>query len=144
MESMSEILSTIRIGILEDHTVIREMLASFLSEVAGFRILFSTGDIEEAWSACCRNAPEVIIVDLELGSASGFGFIERLKSDLSPSRCLVFTANNSPADVKRAMRLNAAGYLQKSASTDTFLHALRTVAAGGMHYPVEVLDRVTV
>ena len=122
--------SLVKIGILEDHTVIREMLASFLSGVAGFEIIFSTSDPEEAWQSCCRRSPDVVIVDLDLGTNSGFAFLERIQRMASPSRGLVFTASDDPENVQRAIRLGAGGFVDKTESTDVFLQALRAIAAG--------------
>lgn len=134
----------IKVGILEDHTVIREMLASFLSEVTGFEVLFSTSDPEEAWTSCCRRAPDVVIVDLDLGKMSGFEFLERLRRVSSRPRGLVFTASGDPENIKRALQLGAGGFLDKTVSTDTFLQALRSVAAGQTFFPLDLVGRIVV
>lgn len=137
--------ASVKVGILEDHTVIREMLASFLSDVTGFAVIFSTSDPDEAWQSCCRQAPDVVIVDLDLGGdSSGFELLERLQKMPSQPRGLVFTASGDPDNIKRALQLGAAGFLDKTASTDTFLQALRSVAAGQPFLPLERIGQISV
>jgi DNA-binding NarL/FixJ family response regulator len=134
--------NTTRIGLLEDHTVIREMVASFLGDLPGFDVLFSTADPDEAWTCARLNRPRVVIVDLDLGDTSGFTFLERMQALAPYTRCLVFTSNKDIGSLQKAVRLKAAGYVYKNAGTDTFLAALKAVASGRVHYPRDITSVV--
>lgn len=133
-----------RIGLLEDHVVIREMVASFLSELDEYHIQFSTGDPQDALQACREYPPDVMVVDLGLDEASGLDFLESL-NDIHPKpRCMVFSASSDPQNVQLALKRGALGFVEKSASTDEFLSGLRAVAHGRLHFPLSLLPSMVV
>lgn len=64
------------------------------------------------------DAPDVILLDINIPKQNGFELLERLKSDERHQHIPVsmFTTSNSPRDVDRAYKLGASSFICKSAS----------------------------
>ena len=71
-----------------------------------------------------------MITDLDLPDAEPFDVVPVLTEHAPGTPLLVVTERGSSADVERAVRSGATGYVLKSTDTDTFFRALRSVAAG--------------
>ena len=71
-----------------------------------------------------------MITDLDLPDAERFDVVPVLTEHAPGTPLLVVTERGSSADVERAVRSGATGYVLKSTDTETFFRALRSVAAG--------------
>jgi two-component system, NarL family, nitrate/nitrite response regulator NarL len=111
----------IRIAILEDHRLMREVLCSALAS-QGFEI-DGAGDPAHFFRCIEEHLPDLAIVDLTLEQdgvpepADGFTVLRQMR-ELYPSvRLLVFSATSSQTVVDKAFRMGAQGYLFKSSTT---------------------------
>jgi two-component system cell cycle response regulator DivK len=72
-------------------------------------------------------APDLIIMDIQLGGVSGVDLIEAAKRDrqLAPIPVLAVTAFAAKGDEERIRAAGAAGYLSKPVSISPFMTAVR-------------------
>ncbi|MGY3447153.1 response regulator transcription factor [Bradyrhizobium sp. USDA 4473] len=121
--------SATRILIVDDHPVV----------VSGCRSLFAadkTVKIDEAADARAghrafrQKRPDVTVIDIKLPDVSGFELLRRIRKDDPDARIIMFSMNDDPAFVVRAVEMGAQGYLSKSEDPRLFLKAVRKVAAG--------------
>jgi DNA-binding NarL/FixJ family response regulator len=75
--------------------------------------------------------PDVVVLDLTLGSESGLNLIAPLLELPAPPRVLVLTMSADHDDARDAVRRGAAGYVLKDDGPDQVLAAIRVVAGGG-------------
>jgi two-component system response regulator DesR len=75
--------------------------------------------------------PDVAVVDIVLPGLDGLTATGLLREQLPQCRVLILTALSRPADLRKALRAGAAGFLVKDAPKSEFVAAVRTVAAGG-------------
>lgn len=68
--------------------------------------------------------PDVVILDMHLGTDSGLILIEPLKKYLPDSRIILLTGYASIATAVKAMKLGADDYLAKPVDTETILRVL--------------------
>ncbi|MFB4299563.1 response regulator [Actinomadura sp. NTSP31] len=117
----------LRVMIVDDHPIVREGLRGMLAAEPGLEVAAEAASGDEAVALAPRVRPDVILMDLRMPGGDGVSAIERL----GPAhRVLVLTTFEDDADIVRAVRAGAAGYLLKDASRTDLAAAIRAVAAG--------------
>jgi DNA-binding NarL/FixJ family response regulator len=107
----------------------REAVARDLGR-AGFEVVASVGDGEQAVRVAAAVRPDVVVLDLQMPGISGVDAIHGLLTAHPAARVLVLSASGEQQDVLDAIKAGAVGYLLKSAGRDEFLDAVRRTAAG--------------
>jgi two-component system, NarL family, invasion response regulator UvrY len=106
--------------IVDDHSVIRDGVR---------RLLFSNTDISVCEASSSSDAlaiyrsqrPDVVLLDLNLGSSSGIEFLRRLLEEDAGARVLIFSMYSEPIDVLRTLKAGASGYISKGADPASYL-----------------------
>ena len=118
-----------RVLIVDDHPVV----------VSGCRSLFASDKsvkIEEAADAksghrvFTQKRPDVTVIDIKLPDVSGFELMRRIRKDDPDAKIIMFSMNDDPAFVVRAVEMGAQGYVSKGDDPRLFVKAVRKVAAG--------------
>src|SRR6478609_944140 len=126
---MSEEQRPIRVMVVDDHPMWRDAVARDLSE-AGFEVVATAGDGEQAVRRAPAAAPDVLVLDLNLPAKPGVQVCKELVGSRPGLRVLVLSASGEHADVLEAVKSGATGYLLKSASAEELTDAVRRTAAG--------------
>ncbi len=125
------VLRPLQVYLVEDSPHVRDLLLDFLHVPGEVEIVgFSDTEVESVAAILARPV-DAVIVDLKLREGSGMAVIEKLrKANLNPQpKIIVFTNHPFPEIRKRAMKLGADYFLDKSADYDimrTTLQELRT------------------
>ncbi|MGH3879966.1 MAG: response regulator [Actinophytocola sp.] len=120
--------------VVDDHPMWRDGVARDLAE-RGFEVRATAGDADSAVRIAGTVRPDVVLMDLNLGSVngmpvSGVEAIRRITGALPETRVLVLSASGEHADVLEAVKAGASGYLVKSASATELVEAVHQTAAG--------------
>ena len=124
----------IRILLADDHTVLRESLAAVLRTSSDCAVIGEASDGIEAIERAMTLRPDVAVVDISMPRLSGIEVTRRIVTQLPRTRVLVLTMHEEEEYVLHMVRAGAAGYLIKRAATSELLAAVRTIAAGGVHF----------
>ena len=81
-------------------------------------------------------------MDMQLPGINGIEATAALKVCDPAARVLVFSTYAHDDEIQAALNAGACGYVQKSASRDELLTALRQVAAGGSYLPADLAQRL--
>lgn len=119
----------IRVMVVDDHPMWREGVARDLTE-AGYDVVAAVGEAPQALRLGRSLQPDVMVLDLQLGDASGVDVIRGVLADRPGIRILVLSASAEHRDVLDAVKAGALGYLVKSAGREEFLDAVRRTAEG--------------
>lgn len=119
-----------RVLIVEDHPMVASGIAETLGSHDGFEVVGVAANESEALAAADEHHPEVATIDITLEKGSGLALIRSLTEAHPKLRVLVFTMHDEVLYAERTMRSGAHGYLNKSASADELIEAVRTVARG--------------
>lgn len=131
-------MKEIRLFIIEDHTMVREMWKILLTPDKGFKILADCGTLSEAKDLIQRSEADVIMLDLNLAGDSGFNLIPDIVHFTPNAKLLVVSMHSHASYAKKAMRMGAVGYVTKNSTNDELIDAIREVAKGKKYICREV------
>ncbi|MER6945915.1 response regulator transcription factor [Nonomuraea sp. NPDC000554] len=120
----------IRIVLVDDHPVVRSGLRAMLAGEPGFELVGEAATGEDGVEAAGRLRPDVVLMDLQLGSGIHGSEATRRIVELGGPKVLVLTTFDTDADIVTAIEAGATGYLLKDAPSEE-LHAAIRSAAGG-------------
>ena len=123
-----------RVAIVEDHGALRIFLRDVLARL-GWEVTGAAGTAEAGRELILTSDPDVAVVDLHLGAASGIEVCRDVRSRCPGVRCLVLSAFSDERDVAAAVMAGAAGYVLKHRTNKDLIDAVRAIARGE-----EVLD----
>jgi DNA-binding NarL/FixJ family response regulator len=120
---------------VEDHTAVREAIASAFQRDAGFDIAGQAASLAEARGML----DDVDVAVLDLGLPDGFGadLIGELREVNPEAQALVLTSTLDHASIARAIEKGAAGALDKTAHLGEVVDAVRRLQAGEAILPLD-------
>ncbi|GAB4515007.1 MAG: response regulator transcription factor [Anaerolineae bacterium] len=121
---------TIRVLIVDDHTVVRQGLRLLMEAQADIEVVGEAASGEEALIAAKESKPDVILLDLIMSGMSGLDVLRELQKQATASRTLVLTSSLDDHIVRQALQAGAHGYLLKTSRSNDMLDAIRQTAQG--------------
>ncbi|MEV6206877.1 response regulator transcription factor [Kitasatospora sp. NPDC051914] len=119
----------VRVMVVDDHPMWRDAVSRDLAD-AGFAVVATAGDGEEAVRRALATTPQVVVLDLNLPALPGVEVCRRIVTHDPTARVLVLSASGEHADVLEAVKSGATGYLVKSAGREELIDAVRRTALG--------------
>jgi DNA-binding NarL/FixJ family response regulator len=119
----------IKVGLVEDHHLVREGLRMVLSADPRIQVLGEASSAAESFLLLERG-PDVLLVDLTLPDRDGVALIRDLMSRRPSLRVVVLSMHREAETVRQALHAGAAGYVVKGAHAVELLEAIRAVMRG--------------
>jgi DNA-binding NarL/FixJ family response regulator len=120
----------IRVLVADDHPIFRMGLIRLLETEPDITVVAEARDGREALELARELRPDVLLLDIAMPHCSGMEVLEDLRNR-GPSLCtVVLSAALAPSDTVQALRLGAAGVMDKTASSDTLATCVRSVMTG--------------
>jgi DNA-binding NarL/FixJ family response regulator len=120
----------IRVLIVDDDALVRAGLSMILGGADDIRIVGEAGDGSEVPALVAEHRPDVVLMDIRMPEVDGLTATEALRATKSPPEVVVLTTFHADAQVLRALRAGAAGFLLKDIPPAELVAAIRKVAAG--------------
>lgn len=131
-----------RIIVADDHPLIRRALTSTIDEQPDLQTVGEATDGLEAVELCRRLKPELVLMDVLMQNMDGLEATRQIKRDSPRTSVLVLTASEDPNHLSEALKAGAAGYVQKEATTQETIGAVRKVLEGESSLDQEVATRL--
>jgi two-component system response regulator NreC len=122
-----------RIVLADDHAVVRSGLRLVLEGETGFEVVAEAGTVEETVRKVRAIRPNVLVLDLNMGSESSLDAIPTLRADVPGTAIVVLTMQNEPAFARQALQSGASAYVLKEAAADELVHAVHAAARGEIY-----------
>ena len=119
----------VRIVIAGDQAIFRGGLRKLLEGEPDFQVVGEAGTPAEAVVRTLECKPDLLLLDVAMGHASGVDVLEGLR-DLPALRSILLAEGIERADVLRTLQLGARGVVLKSAPTELLFKAVRSVMKG--------------
>ena len=123
---------TVRVVIVDDHSIFRSGLRSDLDETVA--IVGEAADVPSAIAVIQQTRPDVVLLDVHLPGGSGHdatGGEEVIRGCVgTPARFLALSVSDAAEDVVRVIRAGARGYITKGSSGAEVSRAVHAVAEG--------------
>jgi DNA-binding NarL/FixJ family response regulator len=132
----------VRIAIIEDHQMFRELLKKVCIEDLHYEVVAEAGDGYQAIEAVKETTPDLVLLDLHLPRLDGFAVVEEVRKIDPRIRILVLSSHCDDYTVFRLDGLHVHGFVDKNTnSVVTLRTAIQAVDMGKVWYS-ETFQRV--
>lgn len=121
----------IRVLLVDDHAIVRAGVARLLTDGGEFEVVGECGDAREAVRVTRRLTPDVVVLDIQLGSSSGLDVVAELRE--IGARIVMLSMEDDIAAARRAFERGAQAYVLKDAAADDLVDAIRAVLADKLY-----------
>jgi DNA-binding NarL/FixJ family response regulator len=121
---------TIRVLVADDHEVVRMGVGGMLEDWPDIEVVGLARDGAEAIALCAEQAPDVVLMDLEMPGVDGVEATQRIVGAGGPTAIVVLTSFGDRDHIAEAIDSGAVGYLLKDAEPREIVAGIRAAAAG--------------
>jgi DNA-binding NarL/FixJ family response regulator len=122
--------SLIRVGIADDHAIVRAGLRQHLSDEVDLRVTGEACNGREALELARGGEIDVLLLDLSMPGNGGVDALAAIKARFPDLPVLILSGFPEAHYATTLLRQGAAGYLSKECDPDEIVQAIRTVARG--------------
>jgi DNA-binding NarL/FixJ family response regulator len=120
----------IRIGIVDDHKIVRAGLRQFLADEVDFRVVAEAADGREALDIARQGEIDVLVMDLAMPGQGGVDALAAIKARFPQLPVLILSGFPEAHYATTLLRQGASGYLNKECDPEEICTAIRTLARG--------------
>ncbi|MEM7300888.1 MAG: response regulator transcription factor [Pseudomonadota bacterium] len=131
----------IRIALIDDHTMVRELLAEVLSKSGNIEVVAEFGSAEDLFEAIDGLTVDAIVIDIGLPGEDGIEATTRLRARGITTPILCLTMHLNRAMMKRALESGANGFAVKHDSYDDLTCAINAITSN-QTYVTPALEEV--
>jgi DNA-binding NarL/FixJ family response regulator len=132
----------ITVSIVEDNDQLRGTLARLIDRAEGFSCISHYANAETALESLPKEAPDVVLMDINLPGINGVECVRRLKESAPGISAVMLTAYEDTENIFNALAAGANGYLLKRAPRAELLEAIREVKRGGSPMTTHIARKV--
>lgn len=120
----------IRVMLVDDHTMVRRGLATFLKVFDDLQLAGEAESGEAAIQLCAEVLPDVILMDMVMPDMDGATATRAIRKQYPQIQVIALTSFKEGTLVKKVLEAGAISYLLKDVSADELARAIRAAHAG--------------
>ena len=133
---------SIRILVVDDHSLVREGIATFIASQPDMRLVAEASNGREAIHQFREHRPDVTLMDLQMPEMNGLDAIIAIRNEFPEARIIVLTTYKGDVQVLRALKAGARAYLLKGLLRKELLETIRAVNAGEKRITPEIASQL--
>jgi DNA-binding NarL/FixJ family response regulator len=130
----------IRIGIVDDHAIVRSGLKQFFAEQVDLRVVGEAASGREAIDLARTTKMDVLVMDLSMPGQSGIDALAQIRAKAPDLGILILSGYPEEHYALNLIRQGASGYLNKECDPAEIVTAIRAVALGKRYITPAVAD----
>lgn len=130
----------IRVGVVDDHQIVRSGLRQFLSDHVDIRVGGEASNGREAIDLIRKHDIDVLVMDLSMPGQSGLDAMGMLRAKAPDMGILILSGYPEEQYALNLIRQGASGYLNKDCDPNQILEAIRVIALGKRFLTPAVAD----
>jgi DNA-binding NarL/FixJ family response regulator len=120
----------IQVLTVDDHPLLRKGIVGLVNAESDMKVVAEASTGVEATKQFKQHRPDITLMDLQLPDMSGIEAMISIRQEFPEARIIVLTTYAGDAQVVRALKAGARGYLLKAEVNDELLDTIRSVHAG--------------
>jgi DNA-binding NarL/FixJ family response regulator len=132
----------IRIGIVDDHAIVRTGLRQFLSDHVDLRVTGEGSSGHEALDMARKGEVDVLLLDISMPDQSGVDALAAIKARFPELPVLILSGFPEAHYATTLLRQGASGYLNKECDPEEIANAIRLVSRGRRYISPAVAEQL--
>jgi DNA-binding NarL/FixJ family response regulator len=132
----------LRVYLADDHAVVRAGLSALINAQPDLEVSGESSDGRTACEQAQESQPDVVVMDVSMPEMNGAQATARLKQACPHVKVLALTVHEDKGYLRLLLEAGASGYVLKRAAAEELIHAIRTVAAGGVYLDPALAGKV--
>jgi DNA-binding NarL/FixJ family response regulator len=133
-------LTSIKIGLADDHPIFRQGLHSIIALEENLKVIWEASNGQEALEKTKESQPDIVILDINMPIMDGIKTAERLSQDF-PNVSLVFLSMYKDTQIFDSMkRYHVKGYLLKDSAPEDIVECINSIAQGKVFLTQELTE----
>jgi len=130
----------IRVLIVDDHTIHRELLRRYLEERPEIEVVGDAQNGREAVQTTEKTMPDVVLMDQVMPGLNGLEATRQIRKRFPKTRVLILTGYMEDEQIIGALRAGASGYVVKHADVEELMLGIQAVHRGNTYFSSAISD----
>jgi DNA-binding NarL/FixJ family response regulator len=135
-------MAKLRVYLADDHAVVRAGLKALIDAQPEMEVIGEAGDGRTVCEQVQESQPDVVVMDVSMPVLNGAQATARLKQACPHVKVLALTVHEDKGYLRLLLEAGASGYVLKRAAAEELIHAIRTVAGGGVYLDPALAGKV--
>ena len=122
-----------RVLIVDDHPLYREGMAMYINRQADLEVCGETATADDAIELVKTLNPDLVTVDISLKESNGIDLVKSIKAMKPKVPVVVLSMHAESLYAERVLNAGASGYVNKEASPENILRAVRQALEGKVY-----------
>lgn len=126
--------------IIDDHKLLRDMIAETLNFEENFNVVATDGNAENSISLCEKFKPDLILMDIcTEDNSNGLTYSKIIKEKYPNIKVVIMTGVPDSNFINEAKRINVDSFIYKNISKDSLVMTIQNTLDGYSMYPTEAV-----
>ena len=132
----------IRVMAVDDHPLMMAGIVGEINAQTDMCIVAQASDGDEAVGLFRSHRPDVTLMDIRMPKVNGIAAISSIRQEYPHARIVVLTTSAGDAQILRAFKAGAVGYLLKNLLRTELVETIRLVYNGHKRIPAEIAQQI--
>ncbi len=128
-----------KILLVDDHKIIRQVLGEFLSENLQSEVIEANNG-KEALTILTKELPDIVVTDINMPQMNGIELMKEIKKAYPDLKVVALSMMDDQVSIKKMLKAGANAYVLKEGNTEELVKAIEAVQNGQNYYSQSVTE----